>query len=294
MLQTLELIIIGLAIVATGGGLIHPKTQDYLQKHPLVRRSATLMGIIAGLYFVAGLFVDVKSSALWLYQRITVGRYLNRDYSLAECDKHLGIDCVRYGGSYGEAGALSAIRSCPNLTLLSSSQPSLNWTSLWITNIYSFAPGGGGPGGGLLNEVLKVGGRGDWYFTLIKFDLPARYEPMSFAGVLLFAQDGEHETIPLFVDRIIEPWKWDLTQHIWWKDRPGGFPIVTEALPAPQKTHWYVVEVTRLVNQWSAGAIGNFGFQIRPASNYGSFVEFANNLATDKTKIPHLLLCPKN
>ncbi len=294
MLQTLEAIVIGLVIVATSGGFIHPKTQVYLQKHPFVRRSAGLMGIIAGLYFIAGLFFDVKSSALWLYQRVTVGRYLDRQYSTAECDRHLGIDCIRYGGSNGDAGALASIRSCQKLTLVPSSQPSLKWTSLWITNVYSYAAGGGGPGGGLLNDVLKVGGWGDWYFTLIKFDLLPKYEPISFAGVLLFAQDGEHETIPLFVDRIIEPWKWDLTQHIWWKDRPGGFPVITDALAAPQKTHWYVVDITRLYNQWRTGVIGNFGFQIRPASNYGSFVEFTNNLATDKTKIPHLLLCSKS
>jgi hypothetical protein len=290
----LKYVILAFLIFASGGSLIHPKTQDYLQKHPYLRRAATFMGIVAALYFIAGLFVDVENSTVWFYQRVTIGRYLDREYSIGECDRRLNIDCIRYGGSYGDAGALAKIRRCPNLTLLPSTRPSLNWTSLWITNIYSYAPGGGGPGGGLLNEVLKVGGWGDWYFTLIKFDLPTQTVPMIFAGVLLFAEDGEHETIPLFVDRIIERWKWDLTQHIWWNDRPGSFPVITDALPAPKKTHWYMVEITRLYNQWSTGTIGNFGFQIRPASNYGSFVQFTNNLAMDKTKVPHLLLCPQS
>ncbi len=67
--------------------------------------------------------------------------------------------------------------------------------------------------------------------------------------MLLFVHPDEQETIPLFVDRIIEPWKWDLSvKHVWWKDRPGGFPIISEALPPPHQTHWYVIEITPLYN----------------------------------------------
>ena len=29
---------------------------------------------------------------------------------------------------------------------------------IWTTNTFSYAPGGGGPGGGLADDVLKVGG----------------------------------------------------------------------------------------------------------------------------------------
>jgi hypothetical protein len=293
MLKAIILAILGALFLAGGTTFPHPKVERYIKRHPRLRALALFMTGVAALYFIAGLFVDVEDKFIWLYQRVTIGPYLNREYSLSECDKRLDIRCIRYGGTYGDAGATLKIRNCGNLRLLPSSDPSLNWVSLWITNIYSYAPGGGGPGGGLINDVLKVGGWGDWYFSLVKFGLPTKNTEMNFAGVLLYVHDDEQETIPLFVDRIIEPWKWDLTQHIWWKDRPGGFPIVTEALPPPEKTHWYVVEITRLYNQWNSGAIGNFGFQIRPASNYGSIVQFTNNLASDKSRAPHLLLCPK-
>lgn len=114
-------------------------------------------------------------------------------------------------------------------------------------------------------------------FSLIKFKLPAKNSDAVFAGVMLLVQNYEQETVPLYVDRIIDPWKWDLTKQIWWKDRPGGFRVISERYPAPHKLHWYVVEITRLYKQWDSGAIGNFGFQIRPSSNYGSILRFTNN-----------------
>jgi hypothetical protein len=275
----------------SGGSIALPQVKDHLEKHRWLHWTAMVVAFVGGVYLFISLFVDVNSSVNWAYERITIGPYIDRNYSVSRCDQTPSRACVQYGGVFGEVTALAKIRKCGAFELLPSSQPQLHWTSLWITNIYSFAPGGGGPGGGLIDDVLKVGGWGDWYFSLVKFELPSKTH-MNFAGVLLFVQPDEHETVPLFVDRLIEPWKWDLTKHIWWRDRPGGFPIVTDALPAPEKTHWYVVEITKLYNQWVNGEAGNFGFQIRPSTNYGSFNIFSNNLAADQTKIPFLVLCP--
>jgi hypothetical protein len=285
-------LIVLLAFLVSGGGFSHPTVKRYLQRHAWLQYGAGIVAVLSGIYLFVGLFTDIDAAFKWGYQRVTIGPFIDRTYSIAECDRRLTENCIRYAGSFGETGALQRIRACSRLKLLSSSSASLNWTSLWITSVFSYAPGGGGPGGGLIDEVLKVGGWGDWYHSLIKFQLPIKKE-MTFAGVLLFVQDDEQETIPLYVDRIIEQWRWDLSQHIWWKDRPGGFPIVSEPLPPPEKTHWYVVEITRLYNQWVKGTAGNFGFQIRPASNYGSVVRFTNTLTNDKTKIPHLIICER-
>jgi hypothetical protein len=288
MLKTIFLLL----FVASGGAVSHPKIRRLLKKFTLLRRAAVVMAVISTAYFVTDLFVDIDGYTKFLYQRITIGRYLDRNFSITECDHGLSTDCIKFGGIYGDTTALSRIRDCQQLKLFSSADPSLNWISLWITNIYSYAPGGGGPGGGLIDDVLKVGGWGDWYFSLIKFDLPPKND-LDFAGLLLFVRDDEQETVPLYIDRIIEPWKWDFSQHIWWKDRPGGLPVVSEPLPPPQKAHWYVVEITKLYNQWRSGAIRNFGIQIRPATNYGSNVGFVNNIAPDRSRIPHLLVCER-
>lgn len=290
---TLKYILVVIFIVS-GGAITLPGVKEYLEKHRWLHWAAMIVTFIGGIYLFIGFFADIDSGIQWGYRRITIGPYIDRDYSITACDKAVTRKCVQYGGAFGDAAALAKIRACEDLRLIPASDPSLRWHSLWITNVYSYAPGGGGPGGGLINEVLKVGGWGDWYFSLIKFALPQK-KRMSFAGVLLFVQADEQETIPLFVDRIIERWKWDLsTGHVWWRDRPGGFPIISEALPPPHKTHWYVVEITKLYNQWVIGKAGNFGFQIRPSTNYGSIIQFTNNIAKDKTKIPYVLLCPQN
>ena len=286
-------IALAVLFVISGGAVTHPRIKPYLTSHTWLQFVAWAIAVLGSVYFVVGLFSDVDGAITRIYQRATIGQFIDRNYSIAACDKSISRECVKYGGVFGDTVALAKIRACKDLELFPSSSPSLRWISLWITNIYSYAPGGDGPGGGLISDVLKVGGWGDWYFSLIKFELPVKKE-MDFAGVLLFVNPDEQETIPLYIDRIIEQWKWDLTsKHVWWKDRPGGFPIISEALPPPQNTHWYVVEITRLYNQWVKGT-ANYGFQIRPATNYGSSIRFASNLEKDKSKIPYVILCPQN
>ncbi len=292
-MQSAGTVVLLIIFVISGGAVSHPIIRRFVREHAQLQFTAMFMATVGAIYLVVGIFVDVNGLIRWMWQRVVIGHYIDRNYSISECDQTLTINCIKYGGVYGDAMAISKINECTQLKLLPSSMPSLKWTSLWITDTYSYAPGGGGPGGGLLDEVLKVGGWGDWYFSLIKFELPTKGTDLEFAGVLLFVQSDEHEPTSLYIDRVIEPWKWNLTQHIWWRDRPGSFQMVTDALPAPQKSHWYVIEITKLYNQWSAGIAGNFGFQIRPSTNYGSIIRFASNLAPDKTKIPCVLLCEK-
>ena len=40
---------------------------------------------------------------------------------------------------------------------------------IWTTSVFCYCPEGGGPGGGLDNYELVVGGWGDDYYTLIEF-----------------------------------------------------------------------------------------------------------------------------
>ena len=42
---------------------------------------------------------------------------------------------------------------------------------IWTTSVFCYCPEGGGPGGGLDNYELVVGGWGDEYHTLIEFNL---------------------------------------------------------------------------------------------------------------------------
>jgi hypothetical protein len=176
-------------------GLVAPLKQtatfSQLRKHPRLEKSAWAVVGIGGIYLFAVLLGVVDNPVKSAYQRVTAGKYVDRNFSIAECDRQLTATCAKYGGVSGQADTLAKMLACPKLTLLPSSRPELKWTSLWITDTYSYAPGGGGPGGGLLDADLKVGGWGDWYFSLIKFELPTKNVEVGFAGVLLFVQDDQ-------------------------------------------------------------------------------------------------------
>jgi hypothetical protein len=49
--------------------------------------------------------------------------------------------------------------------------------------------------------------------------------------------------------------------------------------------------MTALAHEWIDRKAENFGIQIRPAHEFGSFAIFASSDAADQTRIPRLILC---
>ena len=136
------------------------------------------------------------------------------------CNNAFTIACAQSGAAFGSAAALAALRACKQSRVIRSDEPWLQWKDIWTTSVYSFAPQGGGPGGGKDDESLRVGGWGDWYFTLIKFDLPQMQQKPQLVAVALYSKDNEGSSVPLAVDRIIHPWDFPKGGTLWWKDRP--------------------------------------------------------------------------
>jgi hypothetical protein len=207
------------------------------------------------------------------------------------CGAEFTPRCAQQGGVFGSNEALTGLRSCKGPQVVVSDEASLRWKDVWTTSVYSYAPGGGGPGGGLDNDELKVGGWGDWYFSLIQFDLPALQRRPTFAAIALYSKRDEAASVPLALDRVIQRWDFPRGDRLWWKDKPGARAISVEPLPAPRQEQWYVIELTNLVQEWFDGKSTNFGIQIRPYSNYGSVVVFVSSDAPDKSKIPRLIFC---
>jgi hypothetical protein len=211
--------------------------------------------------------------------------------AITECKAALTVQCAQKGGVFAANSTLGALRSCKSAELVTSDDPRLRWKDIWTTSVYSFAPGGGGPGGGLDNDELRVGGWGDWYFALIQFEIPPLRMYPRFAGLALYSKESEGASVPLEVDRIIQRWDFKRGDRLWWKDRPGARAITTDALPAPKKEQWYLIDLTKIVQEWVEGKTENYGVQIRPVNNFGSFVFFVSSKAADKSKIPRFLSC---
>ncbi len=73
---------------------------------------------------------------------------------------------------------------------------------IWVTNVYSYSGKGGGPGGGLDNYELRVGGWGDSYYSLIQFDLTNM--PISAKSAKLYLYNAANQGTPtgMYLDRI--------------------------------------------------------------------------------------------
>jgi hypothetical protein len=207
------------------------------------------------------------------------------------CNAELTLRCLQNGGAFGSSNTLARLRDCKDATVVRADAASLRWKDVWTTSVYSFAPGGGGPGGGRDDDELKVGGWGDWYFSLIQFDLPPTQRRPRLAAIVLYSQPSEGASVGLEVDRIIQRWDFPKGDRLWWKDRPGVRAVTTESLPAPRRQQWYVIDLSALVQEWFDGKSSNYGIQIRPVSNFGSFVAFTSSDASDKSKSPRLVFC---
>jgi hypothetical protein len=152
---------------------------------------------------------------------------------------------------------------------------------IWTTSVFSYAPGGGGPGGGLNNFELVVGGFGDLYHSLIEFNLQGLPSQASAATLELFAFPGRGVgTTGLYVDRITSAWDWRTQgtgsdrERLWWADRPTADQWEPAALPAPVENQRYSVDITGLYNAWQQGVYPNYGIQLRPVLNQNNWSEF--------------------
>jgi hypothetical protein len=241
---------------------------------------------------LAALLVGLFFAYQWLTVENTRSETDRREAAIQACNIAFTLTCAQQGGAFGADQTLAGLKSCTGgSTLIRSDEPPLHWKDVWTTSVYSYAPGGGGPGGGADDDVLKVGGWGDWYFSLIQFDLPRLLRRPKFAAIALYSKESEGASVPLALDRIIHRWDFPKGDRLWWKDRPGHRAITTDPLPAPKKEQWYVVEITSLVQEWLDGKSENYGVQIRPIHDFGSFVFFVSSDAVEKSKIPRLIFC---
>ena len=168
---------------------------------------------------------------------------------------------------------------------------------LWTTSTYSYAPGGGGPGGGLVNEELVVGGWGDNYYTLLQFeieDMPAAVDSVSLQ-LFCFKTRGVG-TVSMALDRITTQWNWTTAgtgpdrERLWWADKPNAVNV-RSLLPPCTTGSWYSIDITDIYRGWKSGANSNYGLQLRPLSSDNRWNEFhSSRYAVNPALRPRLAL----
>lgn len=151
-----------------------------------------------------------------------------------------------------------------------------NAKSIWSTSVFSYTGKGGGPGGGLADDKLRVGGWGDQYVSLIRFDLPS--ERVVKAAVLRLMVKGEgpgstSRPTPLNLRIIDKTWTWRQGDRLWWRNLPVSTPA--RQLPGPGDAgSVYELDITDIYNQWVSGQRENNGIMLTPVltdNNYSTF-----------------------
>jgi hypothetical protein len=146
-----------------------------------------------------------------------------------------------------------------------------NAKDIWSTSVYSYAPGGGGPGGGLANDRLRVGGWGDEYVSLIRFDLPD--VPCTSKVVLqLYNSNDSPSPTPANLEIITSSWSYG--DRLWWRDLPSMIPSDIGVLPAPSPNAWMSIDISRIFERWCRRTLPNYGLMLRPLLNNNNYDAF--------------------
>ena len=148
-----------------------------------------------------------------------------------------------------------------------------NTKDIWSTSVYSYAPGGGGPGGGLENDRLRVGGWGDQYVALVQFNLP-KVSCSSKVVLELYNTNDSHSPTAMYFDVITSPWDWKRGDRLWWRDLPNTESWENRVIPAPGLNAWLSIDISDLFDAWCAGKMPNYGLMLKPVENNNNYNTF--------------------
>jgi len=165
---------------------------------------------------------------------------------------------------------------------------------IWTTSVYSYAPRGGGPGGGLHNDRLRVGGWADEYWSLIRINLEqisSAPKSAKLAYLQLYSNPTDAAPTAINVGAIEQDWTWDPGDRLWWSNRPTTFSALWSVNP-PVQGAWFAIDITEVYNQWQTGSRTNYGIVLMPQQNNNNFDEFSSSGAANADLRPRLVVIP--
>lgn len=198
--------------------------------------------------------------------------------------------------------ALGWVRKLPSTDTIEVQPSPESGKDIWTTSVFSYVPGdpgnGRGSAGGRADDTIRVGGWGDYYDSLIQFDLAGLPLTARSATIELYMYSTQGRgTTSLYLDRITEFWDWRTegtgrdNDRLWWADKPSSSFI--RQLPTPIVGEWYKIDITELYNEWKAGTIENYGVQLRTVSNNNRWSLFySSRYMGDTNHRPKLVVEP--
>ena len=230
-----------------------------------------------------------------------VGIFQGDGVMISAMSEQLGINLGHLDRQFWKERFMFARRvtvTTPTATLIDD----VGGQDIWTTSVFSFSGLGGGPGGGLNNDQLVVGGWGDEYRSLIRFDIRGLPKSVSFAKIRLYVigtNAGSNGTVAMYLDQATSSWDWTTqptsalapdNSRLWWANSPKF--AFFGPLPTPTVGSYYDIYITSIYNQWQSGAIENFGVQLRPTDTNNFWNVFASSNNSDPAWRPQLIITP--
>ncbi len=153
-------------------------------------------------------------------------------------------------------------------------KPGPEGQDLWITSFYSYSDNYGVDG-----PDLRVGGWGDSYHSLLKFDLTDQGLPTQIDNATLRLYNylySDYVPTGMYVDKLNTAW----TESYGWRDYGLSYTnIGTVGAPVPG---WIEIDITAAVNDWLTNPSSNQGIQLRPFGTNHNMSAFVSSDATDE------------
>lgn len=123
---------------------------------------------------------------------------------------------------------------------------------------------------------LRIGGWGDYYYSMLRFNLSGLPQVASQAVIWVYAINDGGTPTPINWWKIGQQWQ---AGSVSYPTFPWGTLAYLGQTTSPVAGNWYGVNITSFYNAWRAGTIGNqnYGFLVSPASNNNNYSSFSSS-----------------
>ena len=133
------------------------------------------------------------------------------------------------------------------------------------------------------DDKLQVGGWGDEYDSLVRFNLSALPVTATQAVVWLYAYPRGDASTPVNINWYQNTSQWH-TGSVSWSTQPSGSYLGYTNAPTTIPG-WYGVDFTTLYNSWRSGSSPNYGLALKPTANNTRFDMFRGSGYTADTTL---------
>ena len=231
---------------------------------------------------------NTTKKKLWKHQREAL------DFAIDHLAKRDSPCLIRMPTGTGKTGIIACLTRLSNQGSSLVLTPWAHLRNQMVTDLTKASS----PGGGLNDDRLRVGGWGDQYYSLLRFDLAGLPANVTSAVLHLYCYHQDGGGTPMYLERITTFWDWHIQgtgrdrERLWWADRPSTLQWSVGQIPNPAQGQWYAVDITSLYNDWQDGTFPNYGLQLRPAfffdNNFNEF--YSSDFSDDSSLRPKLVI----